>query len=320
MSTENTTPAPAAPFAHLYEKAYRAYTGTSFSPERRAASVVRDYSAEALQDIEDLKAQGITDTEVLANYMERYERLLTGWLYAKSNCISSMIAGPSNFPVRRAQKANRSEERHYELFRVWRDKALKAIVRRSLPAKTYLTELEKYEADLKNREAMQELMKSGNAIIRKHKVKLDDPASIEAGYQALVASGMSEKLARAAVGPDYGGRVMGFASWQLTNNLANIKRIKERIAILSAKEEQRNTATEEATTWAGPAGETVSVDYEADRIRIQHPAKPGPEVIQQLKRNGFKWAPSVGCWQRQITVNAVWAVQQVTGLKIAVKC
>jgi len=40
--------------------------------------------------------------------------------------------------------------------------------------------------------------------------------------------------------------------------------------------------------------------------------KPEPEVRDVLKRNGFKWAPSQGAWQRQLTDNAIRAAKAVT--------
>jgi len=41
-----------------------------------------------------------------------------------------------------------------------------------------------------------------------------------------------------------------------------------------------------------------------DRLQMVFPAKPEPATIALLKSRGFKWAPSAGAWQRQLTDNA----------------
>ncbi len=39
--------------------------------------------------------------------------------------------------------------------------------------------------------------------------------------------------------------------------------------------------------------------------------KPDSDVRDKLKSRGFRWAPSVGAWQRQRTVNAMWAAKSI---------
>ena len=114
--------------SHLYDLAYRAYTGTNFSPEKRAQSVVNDYSQELDEDIQTLTNKGC-DQEFIDKYKGLYISHLTAWLHAKSNCISSMITGPSKFPVRRAEKANRTEENRGKEFFAFREKAFKSVER-----------------------------------------------------------------------------------------------------------------------------------------------------------------------------------------------
>ena len=46
------------------------------------------------------------------------------------------------------------------------------------------------------------------------------------------------------------------------------------------------------------------------RYQIIFEGKPEPEVRDVLKTNGFKWAPSQGAWQRQITANGKWALNR----------
>ena len=87
-----------------YDLCYRAHLGTSFSPEVRAESYCKMYDTDLAKVIE------------LGGSVIKFERLFDNWLNAKSNCISSMIAGGSNFPVARANKANERERNHGEAY------------------------------------------------------------------------------------------------------------------------------------------------------------------------------------------------------------
>ena len=84
----------------FYSMAYRAYTGTSFSPEKRAESQCKFYD----ETIAELQEIGADESGI-----QKFEKLFVTNLAAKSNCLSTMIAGPANFPVRRAEKANERE-------------------------------------------------------------------------------------------------------------------------------------------------------------------------------------------------------------------
>lgn len=105
----------------LYKAGYNAHRNTSFEPERRAETMVKEYEAQLNGDL-----QTIPESEH-ERYIDGYKKHLFSWLSAKSQCISSMITGPANFPVRRAEKANRSENNRYTEFTEWRAKVLKSI-------------------------------------------------------------------------------------------------------------------------------------------------------------------------------------------------
>lgn len=48
-----------------------------------------------------------------------------------------------------------------------------------------------------------------------------------------------------------------------------------------------------------------------DRLQIIFPDKPSDEERAMLKARGFKWAPSMGAWQRQLTNNARYAAEGI---------
>ncbi len=85
---------------------------------------------------------------------------------------------------------------------------------------------------LEKLEKLQEIMKAANKIIRNKKF------TDEEKVQEMVKIGLSEEGALKALKPDFCGRV-GFASYSLQNNNANIKRIKDRII---KKEDYRKEA------------------------------------------------------------------------------
>ena len=89
-----------------------------------------------------------------------------------------------------------------------------------------------------------------------------------------------------------------FPTWQLSNNNANIKRIEKRIQELKVQDE-REAVSEEHD------GFQFEIDTDDNRVRFFFDGIPSEEVRTLLKRNGFKWARSVGAWQRQATQNGV---------------
>ena len=95
-----------------------------------------------------------------------------------------------------------------------------------------------------------------------------------------------------------------FASYELTNNNANIRRMRERLEQL---EKAKNTETKEHDI----NGISVVANTEAMRIQLFFPGKPDDATRTLLKSNGFLWAPSVGAWQRQLTSNGRYACKMV---------
>lgn len=137
----------------------------------------------------------------------------------------------------------------------------------------------KLKETLKVREDNQALMKAANKAIRKG----DDQALNDLGFDDATIIRLKT--------PDFCGR-LGFADYQLKNNNANIRRIKQRIAELE-------TADTDPGGSLFDKGEIQVIDNADDnRVQVYFPGKPSAEIRQALKSNGFRWAPSVGAWQR----------------------
>lgn len=156
----------------------------------------------------------------------------------------------------------------------------------------------KLKKKLEALEKAQQMMKQANAINRKHR-----NASEEEKISALVAAGLPEKVAREAITPDYAGR-LGFPSYSLTNNNANIKRIKDRIKVLEAQASAGDKEKEYE-------GFTYREDAAENRVMFFFPGKPDDATRALLKRHAFKWSPSRGAWVRQLTNAAKYAGSRI---------
>ena len=211
----------------LLELAVRAHSLTSHVPEDRGKAMIKEHSAELESDLVFVREHGGDEKR----YTENYRKYFSAWLAARGRCASWMITGRANFPVRKMEKANRSERNRAAEFRTWREKARKAIVRDFNRAnKTPASEIERARQQIKDDEAEQERMKLANKIIRKHK---SNP--LDAATELVAQLGLSEKEARSVASPDCIGDV-GYAPYRLQNNNANIRRMKERLIELEKKE------------------------------------------------------------------------------------
>lgn len=130
----------------------------------------------------------------------------------------------------------------------------------------------KLREQLASAEANQERMKKANACIRRND---------RAGLAAL---DFTPEEIEGLFKPDFAGRV-GFANYQLTNNNANIRRIRSRIAELE-KMAQREDREERGN------GYTYREDIEDNRAVFLFDSKPTKEVRALMKQNAFLFSPS----------------------------
>lgn len=284
---------------HFYERARRAHYNVSFYPEKRAESVVRDFSEELQNDL------GAIPEEARERYQKNYEKYLGNWLAAKSNCISSAITGGSNFPVARAKKWNDREQGHWEKFREWRERAQRAIARANKPKVTPLTELESAIQDLAQREANQKKMTEANKLVR---AKIAGTIDADEYFVSMAPLGFSTANATKLLEPDFAGRV-GFPDYSLTNNNAEIRRLRDRVEMLQQKV---NKIGSDVQTSFDFERFTIELNFEADRLQIIFNGKPDEATRSILKSNGYKWSPNAGAWQRKLTNNAIWSLSRLS--------
>ena len=100
-----------------------------------------------------------------------------------------------------------------------------------------------------------------------------------------------------------------FAPFTLTNNNANIKRLKERLDDIKRLKERAEQ--NEESKYIQVDGLKVVEDATDMRIRIIFDDIPDADIRELLKSNGFKWSPKNSAWQRQLTNNGIYATKQV---------
>ena len=306
MSDLTACPAIASPDQMDARLAHDAYRGTSHVPEDRAARAARDYADDVNGLYGELWALAGSEhqRELLAFKMEEYRlgylRHMNAYHASLSRVVSSMIAGPSNFPAARMQQ--RGEQAHNRLteFVEWRAKARAAIRKAILDART---EAEKEEAEWQA--LRRDLTGSLSTIIRIDR-------GLECYTRSAFTNSISGKLERLAKG----GRVElveRALAWLREVNATGPKPVftaRHKVWTFGAlARESAGHAAEPAARGReliGSEGEIeLWADREIDRVQLLFPDKPGDDVRARLKRSGWKWSPTNGAWQRQLTENGV---------------
>jgi hypothetical protein len=214
-----------------------------------------------------------------------------------ARCPSILISGGGNFPTRKKEKQNAARDKNWAEY-----EEIQGLLRkmRSVGHGGIMSDdaraVEKLEMKLEALEREQVHMKAVNAYWRKHKT-LDDCPELTAAQREEVKADMSRSW-RVGDNP--------YPAWALSNNNANIRRIRERIESLKKEQERREQPTEEEHD-----GYILRENAEACRIQFVFDDKPEENVRAILKANGFRWAPSEGAWQRMLNDNGRYAAQKV---------
>ena len=209
---------------------------------------------------------------------------------------SILIAGGSNFPTGKKEKQNAARDRNMEeyqeiegLLDKIRSTGMGGISADDPQA------VQKLEKKLAGLEKTQETMKAVNAYYRKHKTLDGCPHISPEHGQKLIASMASYDRAP-------------YPTWALSNNNAEIRRVKERIKSLTQQKEIGFTG------WEFDGGR-VEANTQDNRLQIFFDEKPDAAVREELKSNGFRWSPKAEAWQRQLNSNAYFAANYVKSIQ-----
>ncbi len=148
-------------------------------------------------------------------------------------------------------------------------------------------------------EKLQTIMKGCNKIIRSKKLSEGEKAA-----KIIEEHNLTAEKVRELFTPNYMGDI-GYEPWRLSNNNANIRRMKQRVVELQQKE---TTPTTEIDFDGG----TIIDNADDDRVQIDFDEKPGNETRAALRGSGWRWAPSVQLWQRQRTPYAIESAKAIT--------
>lgn len=284
------------------ELAHRAFSGTSFDPEKRGDSQIAEHKKvfEALQ-----KELGSFFEQ---KHADKLHDLWTAYLSSHSNVMSSMITGPSNFPTERNRKKSEwADNKHAALndylknLGKWHKKAEK-----KKKIKEAGGELAMKQAELVARKERHELMKAANRAIRSA-LKSKDGIS-EYTVEKLVQIGLGKDEARAVTTKNCYG-AYGYEAFQLTNSNSRIKNLSRTVKELERREEAKERNVEHEV-FSVPGGEVV-FDFVENRANVIHEEKPDREIISLIKKHGFRWSRHHACWTRKLTGNAQYSAKEL---------
>lgn len=239
--------------------------------------------------------------EKLDGLLDTYARRLAQWTndYNRNgaSCPSILVSGGSNFPVK---KKNRQTAREDSLWQEYKE--IEAILGKIKSIGTGPVDLadpharELLEVQLQRLKDRLETDKAMNAHYRKHKTMkgfrdMPDEAAARMDKAIAEAPAFAQRPA-----PDF----------ELTSLRGKIKRVQARL-----EELEKLKAGDVPEGWKFDGGEVV-INTELNRLQIVLDDRPDDDMKRDLKSMGFRWAPSQGAWQRQLTDNAIYAAKRIT--------
>lgn len=235
---------------------------------------------------------------LLDSYAKRLAANMNNGFAIDARVPSVLIAGGSNFPVRKKEKQNAARDKNYG---EWKEiqgllEKIRSIGMGGISADDP-DAVKKLNAKLEKLTKAQETMKAVNAYYRKNKT-LDtcpelDGEAIEKLKARMEIRGIQDKP---------------YPSWALSNNNAEIRRIKARIQSLSVNKETLYTGWDFA-------GGKAEINIKDNRLQLFFDEKPDGKIRDELKENGFKWSPKASAWQRQLNSNAMYAADSIGSIK-----
>jgi hypothetical protein len=138
--------------------------------------------------------------------------------------------------------------------------------------------VEALQAKIATMRATVERMKAANKIVRKFK------ADRRGGIEPLMALGFTADRAAALFEPDFAGRI-GFPSYALTNDGANIRRMEARIVEIERNRQHQAKAEAAGGVVIEGNGPTEFGDW----VRVTFAEKPDREILDALRAAGFRW-------------------------------
>lgn len=294
------------------ELARRSKENMSFS-DYKTGSTTTEYNAiiaEATEKIEQAKLKASEEGQKRLDYLlESYKQKLAAWTNNYnangSRHVSVMIAGPANYNMRAHEKYLSREGKlweEYDKIKTMIDYGISRIIHsEKIISSDNPNAVELLKDKIAKLENNQGMMKSANKIIKN--TKTDMPEKIK----QLVAIGFTKEQSEKLFIPDcYGG--IGYEGFTLTNNNANIRRLKQRLEQLERKLKDETIEKETEN------GIRIVDNVNDNRLQIFFPGKPSDGIRTYLKSNGFHWSPHYGCWQRMRSRDANYVAEKAVAM------
>jgi len=242
----------------------------------------------------------------------RYDRLVAAANKAQSESVARRAAGDRVFDMingqpllvdhysyrsdlRRRERASNNLRKGYELYQ--KAESLRMSAKASQNSTAIFSDdpqaTDKLTDKIAALEAKQELMKATNKAIKKN----DRAALVALGYTDEEATDWLTK-------PMPFVRGLGYPAYAITNNGANIRRLKER-----AQQVERKQAMEDKTEEIGE----IRIEYtpSENRIRIFYPGRVDLETYKLLKQHGYRVlrTEGEGAFSAYYNANALWFIR-----------
>ncbi|WP_454975697.1 zincin-like metallopeptidase domain-containing protein [Capnocytophaga bilenii] len=286
----------------------------SFDPKGRAKREQESY-ANIIAELYNSHFEQAKQTGALESYNATFDK---GYSYILKNYLemvgirartfSTAITGGGNISERKIannEKLMRSEherlEKHIELQKKLEERLAK--VAKNTPVDQYeegeaikstdIHAIKKLQEKIKAIEAEKDFLKRSEKAVKEYQRTNDFSVFSKYDIPDDKANEYIDQIKR-----------FGYALIAgLNNRTAEIRRIKERIKML-----EKNQAQGEKETLI--EGGKIVYNGEAQRLQIFFDGIPSKEVREALKAHAFKWAPTAKAWQRTLTENAKYAVNQ----------
>ena len=263
--------------------------------------ILQEFS-DAVDRLLDRHGATAEQLEAVSYYADRYSQKLAALIDKENNintmCPSVLITGSGNFPVRKKQKQNEAHDKlmreQGELYEPTKNYYFRKIETMLTNKTIYSNDalaVEKLQDKLTDLEERHAKMKAQNAYYRKH--------GTMKGYEGISDEEAEKRDAKIKASMYW--EQQPYPSYYLSNSNAEIKRIKARIEEINKLKAEAEKPTEDK--YPQVDGVEVVENAEAMRIQLIFDGKPSEDVRAVLKSRGFRWSPSFGAWQRQLTAN-----------------
>lgn len=291
-----------------YEVARRAHMGTSHTPEDRGKGEQEDYARKMRNTYQELsklaqtpEQKGVLNQE-FKRYQGNYLNKLKSQLEAKSRIVSPLVAGPSNFPTRKMERANKTADKRLQELISFDKKARQAIRRKIQQAAPGEERAQKARKTIDSDLATIKSIESGEAK----------------GYdKALFKNGIVQKLETLAKHEDAQTVRDTLDYLRKKQDEIGVKAFTDRHSIWKmdqkAQEARDQEEAAESGTVASFEGATIEQDPADERVRIYFDEKPSEEIRSELKQSAWKWSRTNKAWQRKNTPRAQANATRILG-------